>query len=430
MPIYIPVEVSKREIFGKSLLAFHLATKGKHSYVFEHTFFDRYGYPGQGTYIGKNIFRTEYPTSQIYYKKLKKNKIKLLLLDEEGGIYNGGIKNLNLQLIKRFHIKTLNKKEDLILCWIQIQKKILKKKNFKAYLTGHPNFQVLEPKYNKLFKNIDLKITSGKKNFILINTRFAGLNTLRKKNEYFGKESGSSSLGMEMNIINSIKDESLVISNFLEVIFKIVTLYKNTKFVIRKHPEEDEELYKLIFQNCKNVTITNNGPVDSWIRQSKLVIAWGCTTILQSYLNNTPVLVLEPHYLKYIKNFNNYDVNKLGHKVQNFKKLKFFLTKKIDKKKVDKTFMRKIPSSENCVEKINQLINSNFKENNFAKFTKIFGIIENIKYFFKSFSKKKKQEIYFEDFNLMEDFIKEANKYYGETVKINKISKFVWKVYK
>ena len=333
MSIYIPVEVSKREIFGKAFLAFHLAKNGKESYVFEHTFFERYGYPNSGHYIGKNIFRTEYPASKIYYKKLKKNKIKLLFLDEEGGIYSGGIKNLKFQLTKRYHIKTLNKKKDTILCWSKLQEKILKKKKFKAYFTGHPSFQVLHPKYNKLFKEIDTKVTAGKKNFILINTRYSSLNTKRKKNEYLGLESGSSSLGIEKNIIECIKEESLIIGNFLETIFKIVTLHKDTKFVIRNHPEESDELYKIIFQNCKNVTITNNGPVDSWIRQSKLVIAWGCTTIVQSYFNNTPVLVLEPNYLKYIKNFNNYDVNKFGHKVQNFNKLKFFLTKKIEKKK-------------------------------------------------------------------------------------------------
>ena len=90
-----------------------------------------------------------------------------------------------------------------------------------------------------------------------------------------------------------------------------------------------------------------------------------------------------------------------------------------------------MPFSENSVEKINQLIDANFKENNFIKFTKIFGIIENIRYYFKKFiNKKKEQEMYFKDFILMEDFIKRANKYYGETVKISKISKFVWKVYK
>ena len=289
----------------------------------------------------------------------------------------------------------------------------------------------MHPRYNKLFKEIVIKVTAGKKNFILINTRFSGLNTKRKKNEYFGKDSGSSSLGTEKNIIVCINEESLIIGNFLETIFKIVTLHKDIKFVIRNHPEESEELYKIIFQNCKNVTITSNGPVDSWIRQSKLVIAWGCTTIVQSYFNNTPVLVLEPNYLKYIKSFNNYDVNKFGHKVQNLNKLKFFFTKKIGKKKIDKNLINKMPFSENCVEKINQLIDANFKENNFIKFTKIFGIIENIRYYFKKFiNKKKEQEMYFKDFILMEDFIKRANKYYGETVKISKISKLVWKVYK
>ena len=332
MAVYIPVESSKREIFGKALLAFYLATKGKHSYVFEHTFFERYGYPEQGTYIGKNIFRKVHPASKIYYEKLKKNKIKLLFLDEEGGLYEGKIKELNLYLNQRYHIKNLDKKKDIILCWTKRQENILKKKNFKVYFIGHPNFQIMYPKYNKLFKNIDTKVTFGKKNFILINTRFTTLNTLRKKNEYIGKDSGASSSVTGTSIIKMIKDESYIFGNFLEMTLKIVKLFKNIKFVIRNHPEEDDKLYKIIFQNCKNVTITNSGPVASWIRQSKLVIAWGCTTIFQSYLNNTPVLVLEP-YSKNISDFTYYDVNKLGHKVQNFNKFKFYLTKKIEKKK-------------------------------------------------------------------------------------------------
>ena len=51
--IYLPIEVSRRELSPKTMLAYSLSTKGYSSIIFEHTYFDRYGWKYPGVYLGK-----------------------------------------------------------------------------------------------------------------------------------------------------------------------------------------------------------------------------------------------------------------------------------------------------------------------------------------------------------------------------------------
>ena len=73
--IYLPVEVSRRELCSKTMLAYKLAGYGISTIIFEHTYFDRHGWKYPGIYIGKNFFRTEFPHDTKYYKVMKENNI-------------------------------------------------------------------------------------------------------------------------------------------------------------------------------------------------------------------------------------------------------------------------------------------------------------------------------------------------------------------
>lgn len=424
--IYIPVEAASREIFGKSLLAYYLASKNNTVYLYEHTFFDRYGWPQQGTFIGKNCFRTEV-TKKLnisFYKEMKKKKIKVFLLDEEGAIYPGEKKNFLKILLKRTYLKFLQK-NDKVLCWGSFQKKLLEgnKKKIPIEVTGHPVFESLKPEYSDIFKKIDLEITGSRRDYILINTKFSSIMPKRGFEGYLGESSGNAN-SYEQSL-PEFEEAYYVIPNFLKLIIGLVKKNSNNKFIIRPHPEEKKDIYEYIFKNFKNVEIINNGPVDSWIRQSKLVITWGCTTALQSYIARKKILIFDPD-INIKSKIKNYFVNDLGIRVSSLKEI----SKAMKQKKKETNLHLKFVSNINTFEKIFSLINEkkSNKPENFRLM--INGFYENIKFLVKKLlSIGKFHEEYFKYFYLVNSIIEKANKKNNTNVRIKKISKYVYKIY-
>ena len=86
---YLPIEHSTRELTAKVFLANRLAQEGHIPIIFRSDILDTPGWPSAGVYIGKNCFRTEWPYSLKYYKKMKSSGVDLWHLDEEGGILYG-----------------------------------------------------------------------------------------------------------------------------------------------------------------------------------------------------------------------------------------------------------------------------------------------------------------------------------------------------
>ena len=114
--VYLPLEIPNRELMARAFMATSLAKDDCAVYVFEHTLFDRIGWPSQGIYIGKNCFRTEVPYTTKYYNKMKKSKVDLWYLDEEGGVYSGNKESQKEILDHRLNSGDLDE-NDKILTW-------------------------------------------------------------------------------------------------------------------------------------------------------------------------------------------------------------------------------------------------------------------------------------------------------------------------
>lgn len=383
--IYIPIEETKRELLGKLLFSSYLATKGFESIIFEHTFFDRYFWPFEGTYIGKNCFRTEVPQNPIFYKKMKNSKVNLFFLDEEGGVYNGSKKEYENALLRRIDLKLLDNK-DKVFTWGKKQKEILKKKNkrnLKIIDTGNPEFEFLKKKYHKNLRKFDLKITKKKEKFILITTRFTDIAHKKDIEFYLGENSGGSK---DKNLIlKDLREHSFLMPLFIEAVLELSKKFRNLKFVLRPHPEEDPKFFKFFFKDIKNVSIIDYGPVEPWIRLCKGVITHGCTTALQADIGDKPVIIYEP--IEYSKNNFSSDVfvNKIGKKARSIKDL-IRLVKKFNMKNKKKVW-EEIINNESTLEKI-------VKELKYKKIKRyyilnIFSLFEGFKNFIKYILLKK-----------------------------------------
>jgi hypothetical protein len=64
--------------------------------------------------------------------------------------------------------------------------------------------------------------------------------------------------------------------------------------VLRPHPSEAHEVWREAAQGLPNVTVIHEGNVYPWIMASAVAIHNGCTTGLESYLMDHPVITYQP----------------------------------------------------------------------------------------------------------------------------------------
>lgn len=427
--IFLPVEVTKRDLIGKTLLGCYLASKDHEVTIFEHTFFDRYLWLKNSIYIGKNCFRTEVPHDPKYYNKMKKNKIRVFFLDDEGGIYPG--KNLteyNEALERRLDYKILNK-DDKIFTWGDYQKNyyLSKKTKAKVVSTGYPSFVYLKKKYHNIFKNLDLKITNNQSDYVLITTRFGEANPLKKFDYYIGENSGSTNSINDK--LNHLKEKSILLPYFIEAIHLLSIKYPDLKFIIRPHPEESNEIYEVFFSKHDNVLVTNYGPVESWIRSAMLVLSYGCTTLLQSEIAEKKVINYEPDIINFSKSKIPIFVDNSGLKVKNLDELLSAFHSLITSNNINPLKVSDKIKIENVMPEIlNEVPLNNKKSNLFL--LKIFGYIENFKNYFKYLLGYSSNFDTDSLFDLKQNIINTGEDLYKTKFRIKEISKKVFVISK
>ena len=294
--IYLPIETLKRELHSRAVFATRLAMKNKRVFIFEHTFFDRIGWPGEGIYIGKNCFRTEIPHSLEYYNKMKESNIDVWFLDEEGGIYHGDSQDeWNDRLKNRYDFTKLNS-NDKIFFWGNWQKEYYDNKNLpsKAYITGSPNFDIFQKKYSKVFKKYDLKVTGGKKNYILINTRFPIGNS--RLGENFALNNPAYSKHHKKNeIINWYTENNVMLFSLIRMTRELARMNPQELFIIRPHPLEKTHIYHLLLNDLDNVSIVDDeSSIEPWVRLCRVLIHNGCTTAIQAMIADKKVISYVP----------------------------------------------------------------------------------------------------------------------------------------
>jgi surface carbohydrate biosynthesis protein len=290
---YLPVEISKRELIGKIFLGAKLASEGHQVIIFESSLFDSTHWPHPGTYIGKNCFRTERPTSMSYYNKMKAQGINVWLLDEEGGIFSGkGEAEWRKRLMARFDVSKLDH-NDRIFSWGRWQADAYgaEKHDAPITITGSPSFDVLQSKYKKSLESFDQLQTQGLENYILINTRFTTSNGLRSIKWWISNQSPE--VDQEL-LADEIINDGIMQYHMTALVKKLSYQLPEEEFVIRPHPAEDISFYKDIFQYTENVSVIPHGDASSWIRRSKALIHYGCTTAIQAEIYGARVITYHP----------------------------------------------------------------------------------------------------------------------------------------
>ena len=292
--LFIPVETISRELDTKLILASEIVDSETICFLGQHNVIDQISnFYKNGVYVGKNIFKTRFPTNMSIYRNYKKNEHTILWLHEEGGIYYGDEHDWQKTLNDLLDAKVLEE-DDQILTWGEFQKNHYEKQaNTTVKSVGSPRFnftsQSLLRKLVQKFNRVKLR------NFVLINTNFSIANYILHQDHLFKiLFHGPDNKYAQHNKVKRYAQSKRCFSHFIEAISELAFKYPDEKFVIRPHPTESTKIYENLFFMHKNVIISKEFSAVEWIDRCKVLIQNGCTTSVEAYLMGKKVLNYYP----------------------------------------------------------------------------------------------------------------------------------------
>jgi len=294
--IFFPIEVIARELDSRILLAHKALDKGYSVVV---------GTKGEvkkaaRTYgSGIYFYKDHSPLSYLLLKELHAAGLKIVVLDEEGLVWPSS----NVYT-KRIDDRTF-KLSQAIFAWGQKQYDILTKTSpgheKKIHIVGNPRFDILHSKYRQFLRDQSKHHFSClKEDYVLINSAFTPGNWnpfLYGTPSYVEhlRNRGFIKNDEDYNFYKKVSENAAQLFDaYVSLLKRLSKSFPSTTFIIRPHPNENQEKWRNLFASANNVIVENNGSAIYWILGAKVLIFTGCTTAIEAWAMNKPTLRYHP----------------------------------------------------------------------------------------------------------------------------------------
>jgi surface carbohydrate biosynthesis protein len=285
--ILLPVETTVRELEWKLDLAVRLANPQRQIYIGHHDIIQKMvPYLSNGIYIGKNMFGNNNDSSRLL--ELQKKNFTSIFLHEEGAVFKGDENVWKYRLSSQYDPKVFNE-NDILCTWGRMQNEYdMSRGGQTGYVTGHPKFDLYSSPQNKVFSLEAEKLSAKYGRIILINTNFGGFN-----NGVVSAATQEEKKNVELHATQA--------SNLYSMIALVGYLSEHLAdrtIVLRPHPAERDEIYMKMLSHLPNVIIERQGSLGAWLKAADCLIQNCCTTGIEAYFSETPVLSYELPNLK------------------------------------------------------------------------------------------------------------------------------------
>lgn len=233
-------------------------------------------------------------------KKLKSYGHKLVCLDVEGLVYTSMEEFVSV----RFCEETLAEIEGLYF-WGDIPKDAVAKtypdEAHKFMTTGSPIAELWQNPDLHAFYDDDVQALQGRfGKFIIIPSSFGTVN------HYMGYEATLGIMKRDQMLHEDEEEEFLkfwsdyeahvmkIFQAFLKMIPNLSKAFPDHKILIRPHPSESHETWKLAAKDMDNVEVLFEGTVSPWLLAADAVLHWGCTTGLEAFVMGKHVVAYNP----------------------------------------------------------------------------------------------------------------------------------------
>lgn len=297
--LIVPVENQVRELDPKLLLACVAAERGFRVFLGSRTRIDfRIASFPRGIYLSKGMT----PKSAKMFRIMRRLGHEVAALDEEGLVYHSAdeyyarrVSDATLELIAT------------LFAWGEASAELLRSHpdypGTPLYVTGNPRIDLLRPELRPYFETEIAKLRDRLGAFVLINTNFS------KVNAYFPRmnllvppvrpgepaELGAAGIGLPRAFAEGLAGhKGALFDRFREMIPAIHDAFPDHQLVVRPHPSENREPWKLVVKDLPRAHVIHEGNVIPWLAASEALIHNGCTTGIEAFVMEKPALAYRP----------------------------------------------------------------------------------------------------------------------------------------
>jgi surface carbohydrate biosynthesis protein len=162
------------------------------------------------------------------------------------------------------------------------------------HMTGNPRIDLLRRELRCYFQPQVDEIRKRFGDFVMINTNFGLVN-------HFYPQLGALKRAVETKIpgaahpydVRKGHHKLAVFKSFQKMLPQLCRELADTTIVLRPHPSENHGPYLAIAEHYKNLKIVSDGGISPWLMAAKVLIANGCTTMIEAAVLGTPTIAYQ-----------------------------------------------------------------------------------------------------------------------------------------
>ena len=289
--IILPVENQVRELDAKILLAAMAAERGfpviMGSRAFLHFFVDRVP---RGVYMAKSMRKLSIKMFSI----LKQLGYEIVAWDEEGLVrwpdqeyWRWRLSPVTMSMVSH------------LLAWGEDDASWFR--NYPGYpgtpihITGNPRIDLLRSELREFYGAKALKLKEKYGKFVLINTNFSKVNHFFQHLSELKKAIKESEPGKSETFDagkGRLKEQ--LFAEFKKMLPGLAAALPEHNIIVRPHPAENHEPWLKVAGQHRNIQVINEDTVTPWLMATDLLIANGCTTMIEAAVLDTPTIAYQP----------------------------------------------------------------------------------------------------------------------------------------
>jgi len=287
--ILLPVENQVREMDAKILLACVAAERGYPVLIGSRAYLHyKVASVPRGVYLAKSM-KTR---SDRMFRILRQLGHEILAWDEEGLLREPDT------IYHRWRLSATAMRDiSWLTTWGEDNARAFRE--FSGYpgtpirITGNPRIDLLRPELRDYYRPAADSIRAHYGDFILINTNFS------KVNHYYAalgelKQAVEGKKSADSYDAGKGRHKLAIFEHFQKMLPELCRTFADHTIILRPHPSESQEIWKAVAREHPNLIVTNEGNVHPWLMAARVVVANGCTTLVESAILGTAGVNFEP----------------------------------------------------------------------------------------------------------------------------------------
>jgi surface carbohydrate biosynthesis protein len=291
--LFLPVEIKKRELLGKALLATVAAEAGHTAYLGEQNeLFDRLDRLPAGIYLEKVFTRAQARRLRRYADL----GLYIAGWDEEGLLY----RNAGVYLNDRIAPEAFGLL-DQFFAWGNVQRSDVID-NFTGSMppitaTGNPRFDLLRPEFRGLFAGEAEALKARHGNYILVNTNFGRINHVEGFDYAVKLRQARGTVGTPESQARALRLDDYVRQNLdglLAALPAIEAAFPDHTVIVRPHPSENIATWQDAAAGLVRTHVASQDNAIAWILGADAIVHNSCTTSVEAFMLDVPRVAYNP----------------------------------------------------------------------------------------------------------------------------------------